>query len=51
VRDGAGEEQFLADVADERAQESRDPEVVELAMPLWQSYAGIRRYLDKRATA
>jgi glyoxylase-like metal-dependent hydrolase (beta-lactamase superfamily II) len=51
VGEGAGEEQFLAQVAAERDRESRDPEIVELAMPLWQSYAGIRRYLDKRAAA
>jgi glyoxylase-like metal-dependent hydrolase (beta-lactamase superfamily II) len=51
VRDGAGEEQFLAQVAAERDRTSRDPEILELAMPLWQSYAGIRRYLDKRAAA
>jgi glyoxylase-like metal-dependent hydrolase (beta-lactamase superfamily II) len=49
VRDGAGEEQFLAHAAAERDRESRDPEIVELAMPLWQSYAGIRRYVDKAA--
>jgi glyoxylase-like metal-dependent hydrolase (beta-lactamase superfamily II) len=51
VGDGADEEQFLAHVAAERERASRDPEIGELAMPLWQSYAGIRRYLDNRAAA
>jgi glyoxylase-like metal-dependent hydrolase (beta-lactamase superfamily II) len=51
VRNGAGEEEFLAHAAAERNRKSRDPEILELAMPAWQSYAGIRRYLDKRAAA
>jgi glyoxylase-like metal-dependent hydrolase (beta-lactamase superfamily II) len=33
----------------ERAAASQDPEVYERAMPLWQSYAGLRRYWDKLA--
>jgi glyoxylase-like metal-dependent hydrolase (beta-lactamase superfamily II) len=51
VREGTGEEQFLAHAAAERDRESGDPEIVELAMPLWQSYAGIKRYVDKQAEA
>ena len=31
----------------ELAAESRNPEAYERAMPLWQSYAGLRRYWDK----
>ena len=34
----------------ERAAESSDPDVYERAMPLWQSYAGLRRYWDKLAS-
>ena len=49
IRDGATEEQFLAHAAAERDRESRDPELVEKAMPFWQSYAGIKRYVDKAA--
>jgi glyoxylase-like metal-dependent hydrolase (beta-lactamase superfamily II) len=33
----------------ERAAESSDPDAYERAMPLWQSYAGLRRYWDKLA--
>ena len=47
VRDGATEEQFLTETAAERDRSSRHPDLVERAMPLWQSYAGIRRYVDK----
>jgi glyoxylase-like metal-dependent hydrolase (beta-lactamase superfamily II) len=49
VTDGATEEQFLAQTSAERGQASSHPDVVERAMPLWQSYAGIRRYVDKAA--
>jgi glyoxylase-like metal-dependent hydrolase (beta-lactamase superfamily II) len=46
VRAGATEEQFAAeaaaDLADDRA-------AYEQAMPFWQSYAGLRRYWEKRA--
>jgi glyoxylase-like metal-dependent hydrolase (beta-lactamase superfamily II) len=47
VAGGATEEQFLADTTAERDRSSRHPDLVERAMPLWQSYAGIRRYVDK----
>jgi hypothetical protein len=49
IRDGATEEQFLTHAAAERNQTSRHPELAEKAMPLWQSYAGIKRYADKAA--
>jgi glyoxylase-like metal-dependent hydrolase (beta-lactamase superfamily II) len=46
VRAGATEEEFAAeaaaDLADDRA-------AYEQAMPFWQSYAGLRRYWEKRA--
>lgn len=51
VRHGATEEAFIRQAAAERARTSRHPDVGELAMPLWQSYAGIRRYVDKGAEA
>jgi glyoxylase-like metal-dependent hydrolase (beta-lactamase superfamily II) len=51
VRQGATEEEFIRQAAEERAATSRHPEIGELAMPLWQSYAGIRRYVDKEAEA
>jgi len=46
VRNGATEQQFAADaVADLAA----DLDAYEQAMPFWQSYAGLRRYWEKRA--
>jgi glyoxylase-like metal-dependent hydrolase (beta-lactamase superfamily II) len=45
VREGVGEDEFvargLAELGDDRDEYDR-------AMPLWQSYAGLRRYWDKR---
>ena len=49
VANGASEEQFLEEAEAERERASRQAEVVERAMPLWQSYAGIRRYVDRAA--
>ena len=46
VRDGASEEQFVAAAGGELA----GPEY-EQAMPLWQSYAGLKRYWEKRRPA
>jgi glyoxylase-like metal-dependent hydrolase (beta-lactamase superfamily II) len=51
VEDGASETEFLTRAEAERAGISRHPDIGEKAMPLWQCYAGIRRYLDKRADA
>jgi glyoxylase-like metal-dependent hydrolase (beta-lactamase superfamily II) len=47
VRDGATEEEFLAHAVAERDRASRHADIGEKAMPLWQCYAGIRRYVDK----
>jgi len=48
VRDGANEEEFeqaaALDLGDDR-------DAYEQAMPFWQSYAGLKRYWDKRAAA
>ncbi|HKF14444.1 MAG TPA: MBL fold metallo-hydrolase [Gaiellaceae bacterium] len=49
VRDGTDESEFLAKAESEREQSSRHADIGEKAMPLWQCYAGIRRYVDKTA--
>jgi glyoxylase-like metal-dependent hydrolase (beta-lactamase superfamily II) len=46
VRAGATEEQFAALAADDLA---ADQAAYEQAMPFWQSYAGLKRYWEKRA--
>jgi glyoxylase-like metal-dependent hydrolase (beta-lactamase superfamily II) len=46
VRNGATEEQFAVAAAAELA---ADRDAYEQAMPFWQSYAGLRRYWEKRA--
>jgi glyoxylase-like metal-dependent hydrolase (beta-lactamase superfamily II) len=51
VRDGASEEEFVASARAELVAEEDDPEPWERAAPLWQSYAGLRRYWDKRREA
>ena len=49
VEAGATEEAFVASVADElRTIEGTDREAYERAMPPWQSYAGLKRYWEKR---
>jgi hypothetical protein len=46
VRDGASEDEFEAAAA---ADLGTDREAYEQAMPFWQSYAGLKRYWEKRA--
>jgi glyoxylase-like metal-dependent hydrolase (beta-lactamase superfamily II) len=46
VRDGATEEQFAAGA---EADLAADRDAYEQAMPFWQSYAGLKRYWEKRA--
>jgi glyoxylase-like metal-dependent hydrolase (beta-lactamase superfamily II) len=46
VRAGATEEQFAAMAADDLG---ADQAAYEQAMPFWQSYAGLKRYWEKRA--
>jgi glyoxylase-like metal-dependent hydrolase (beta-lactamase superfamily II) len=46
VRDGASEEQFAAQAS---ADLGDDHGAYEHAMPFWQSYAGLKRYWEKRA--
>ncbi len=43
------EEEWLAQRHAELRAESSEPETLDRAMPLWQSYAGLRRYWDKLA--
>jgi glyoxylase-like metal-dependent hydrolase (beta-lactamase superfamily II) len=51
VRAGADERVFVtAARAELEAEAPDDAQTYELAAPLWQSYAGLRRYWDKRAT-
>jgi glyoxylase-like metal-dependent hydrolase (beta-lactamase superfamily II) len=47
VEDGAGEAEFVA--AAERDLQPEEAEAYGRAMPYWQSYAGLRRYVDNRA--
>jgi glyoxylase-like metal-dependent hydrolase (beta-lactamase superfamily II) len=47
--DEVGEDEWIRRREEERAGESVSPDASERAMPLWQSYAGLRRYWDKRA--
>jgi glyoxylase-like metal-dependent hydrolase (beta-lactamase superfamily II) len=52
VGDGFEEDEFVASArAELEAAEGANADVYELAAPLWQSYAGLRRYWDKRAEA
>jgi glyoxylase-like metal-dependent hydrolase (beta-lactamase superfamily II) len=48
VRDGATEEEFEHQAAEDLAD---DRPAYEQAMPFWQSYAGLKRYWEKRAAA
>ena len=48
VRDGASEEEFEAAAARDLGAES---DQYQQAMPFWQSYAGLKRYWDKREEA
>jgi glyoxylase-like metal-dependent hydrolase (beta-lactamase superfamily II) len=43
------EDQWLRRREEELANESSEADAIERAMPLWQSYAGLRRYWDKLA--
>ena len=51
VRDGASEEEFVrAAEAELEAAVEPDWDSYTQAGPLWQSYAGLKRYWEKRAT-
>jgi glyoxylase-like metal-dependent hydrolase (beta-lactamase superfamily II) len=51
VRDGASEEEFVAAARADLAADESDVDAWEKAAPLWQSYAGLRRYWEKRRDA
>jgi len=51
VEGGATEAEFLDAVREELAADESDERAYEQAMPLWQTYAGLKRYWDKRAAA
>jgi glyoxylase-like metal-dependent hydrolase (beta-lactamase superfamily II) len=53
VRAGADEDEFVAAARSdlEEAEGAEAAELWELAAPFWQSYAGLRRYWDKRLAA
>jgi glyoxylase-like metal-dependent hydrolase (beta-lactamase superfamily II) len=51
VRDGASEGEFVAAAEEELAASGEPAGLYEQAMPFWQSYAGLRRYWDKRVIA
>jgi glyoxylase-like metal-dependent hydrolase (beta-lactamase superfamily II) len=51
VRDGASEDEFVAAARADLAADEDDLEPWENAAPLWQSYAGLRRFWDKRVAA
>ena len=49
VADEAPEKDWIRRRESERSAESSDPTAYERAIPLWQAYAGLRRYWDKLA--
>jgi glyoxylase-like metal-dependent hydrolase (beta-lactamase superfamily II) len=49
VAAGADEDEFISAITAELMTAEPDGETYTLAIPLWQSYQGLRRYLDKRA--
>jgi glyoxylase-like metal-dependent hydrolase (beta-lactamase superfamily II) len=51
VEGGASEEEFVAYAREELADSGDDVASYDRAMPLWQSYAGLKRWADKRAGA
>ena len=50
VEGGASEEEFVAHARDELTDSGDDVEAFDRAMPFWQSYAGLRRWAEKRRT-
>jgi len=49
VRDGMSEDEFVHSARAELQEEEAEDSAYGHAAPLWQSYAGLRRYWDKRA--
>ena len=48
---GASEEEFVAYARTELGDSGDDVPTYDQAMPFWQSYAGLKRWADKRAEA
>ncbi len=46
---GASEEEFVAYCRTELADAGEDVAAYDAAMPLWQSYRGLKRWADKQA--
>ena len=51
VAEGVTEEEFNESVRNDVVQAGGDVETYERAMPFWQSYAGLKRYWEKRSGA
>ncbi|MHB8468640.1 MAG: MBL fold metallo-hydrolase [Gaiellaceae bacterium] len=51
VLGGASEEEFVAYIRAELANAGEDLSTYDVAMPLWQSYRGLKRWAERRATA
>ena len=51
IEGGAGEEEFIAYGRQELELAGDDADAYDQAMPLWQSYQGLKRWADKRAEA
>jgi glyoxylase-like metal-dependent hydrolase (beta-lactamase superfamily II) len=49
MRGGIGEEEFSAAARTDLREAGSDAEAYERAMPFWQSYAGLKRYVEKQA--
>jgi len=49
VEGGASEEEFVAHALAELSDSHDDPEAYGQAMPFWQSYAGLKRWAEKKA--
>jgi hypothetical protein len=45
---GATEEQFIESVRSDLSEPGPDLSLYEQAMPFWQSYAGLKRFVDTR---
>ena len=51
IEGGETEQEFIAHARQELEVAGEDADVYDQAMPLWQSYAGLKRWADKRAEA
>jgi glyoxylase-like metal-dependent hydrolase (beta-lactamase superfamily II) len=49
MRNGIGEDEFSAAARNDLREAGSDADAYERAMPFWQSYAGLKRYVEKQA--